>query len=134
MRAAGVRNWRLHLLETEDDRIRDKYAMDTADNVSALSEFLALTRESQAADSDVRGHVATCCAGRTRGRPARGGRATYSTQAVRGVEGHGQRWNCGRTNKDGIDFVPAPEHGFERYLALHRPRTPLVAARAAASS
>ena len=28
-------------------------------------------------------------------------------RAVRGIEGHGQPSNCGRTNKDGIDFVKA---------------------------
>ncbi len=43
----------------------------------------------------------------------------YTTRAVQGVEGHGQRSNCGRTNKDGIDFVKADREGFERYLALY---------------
>jgi uncharacterized protein len=35
------------------------------------------------------------------------------------VEGHGERSNCGRTNKEGIDFVKADRPGFERYLALY---------------
>ena len=35
----------------------------------------------------------------------------YTTRAVRGVEGHGQRSNCGRTNKDGIDFVKSDDRG-----------------------
>ena len=43
----------------------------------------------------------------------------YTTRAVQGVEGHGQRSNCGRTNKDGIDFVKSDREGFERYLALY---------------
>jgi uncharacterized protein len=43
----------------------------------------------------------------------------YTTRAVRGVGGNGQRSNCGRTNKDGIDFVKASVPGFERYLALY---------------
>ena len=43
----------------------------------------------------------------------------FTTRAVQGVEGHGQRSNCGRTNKDGIDFVKADREGFERYLALY---------------
>ena len=41
----------------------------------------------------------------------------YTTRAVQGVESHGQRSNCGRTNKDGIDFVKADREGFERELA-----------------
>src|SRR5262249_36613406 len=43
----------------------------------------------------------------------------YTTRAVRGVEGYGQRSNCGRTNKEGIDFVKSERPGFERYLALY---------------
>ncbi len=44
----------------------------------------------------------------------------YTTQAVRGVAGQGQRNNCGRTNKDGIDFGKADTPGYERYLALYQ--------------
>ena len=38
---------------------------------------------------------------------------------MRGIEGNGQSSNCGRTNKDGIDFIKADEHGFERTVALY---------------
>jgi uncharacterized protein len=44
----------------------------------------------------------------------------YTTRAVRGVEGNGQRSNCGRTNKEGIEFVKSDTEGFERSLALYR--------------
>ncbi len=43
----------------------------------------------------------------------------YTTRAVRGVEGNGQRSNCGRTYKEGIEFAKADRAGFERYLALY---------------
>jgi len=43
----------------------------------------------------------------------------YTTAAVTGIEGNGQRSNCGRTNKEGIDFVKAQDVGFERYIALY---------------
>ena len=43
----------------------------------------------------------------------------YATAAVRGVEGNGQSSNCGRTNKDGVDYLKADSHGYERYLALY---------------
>ena len=43
----------------------------------------------------------------------------YTTSAVRGVEGMGQKSNCGRTNKDGIDFVKADKPGHERYIGLY---------------
>jgi len=37
---------------------------------------------------------------------------------VQGVEGDGRSSNCGRTNKDGVDFPKAEFAGYERYLAL----------------
>jgi uncharacterized protein len=43
----------------------------------------------------------------------------YTTAAVRGVEGNGQSSNCGRTNKDGIDYVKGATPGYERYIALY---------------
>ncbi len=43
----------------------------------------------------------------------------YTTRAVQGIEGFGQRSNCGRTNRSGIDYVKADQPGFERYIALY---------------
>jgi uncharacterized protein len=44
----------------------------------------------------------------------------YTTRAVHGIEGNGQISNCGRTNKDGVDFVKGDQPGFERYIALYK--------------
>ena len=43
-----------------------------------------------------------------------------TTAAVQGVSPTGVMSNCGRTNKDGIDWVKADTPGFERYLLLHQ--------------
>lgn len=43
----------------------------------------------------------------------------YTTSAVRGVDGQGNRSNCGRTNKDGILRLKAERQGYERQLALY---------------
>jgi uncharacterized protein len=42
----------------------------------------------------------------------------YSTDAVRGVDGDGTRRNCGRTNKDGVNWVKAEGQTYWRPLAL----------------
>jgi uncharacterized protein len=42
---------------------------------------------------------------------------SYTTEAVQGVEGNGQSSNCGRTNKEGVDFIKANTAGYERYTA-----------------
>ena len=43
-----------------------------------------------------------------------------TTDAVQGVLADGSRFNCGRTNKDGVNWVKALEASFERYLLLHQ--------------
>lgn len=42
-----------------------------------------------------------------------------NTQAVYGIEGDGGLSNCGRTNKEGIDWYKADDSGFERYISLY---------------
>lgn len=43
----------------------------------------------------------------------------YTTEAVRGVDGQGNRRNCGRTYKEGVQYLKADTAGYERYLALY---------------
>lgn len=42
----------------------------------------------------------------------------YTTSAVQGVLGDGQRANCGRSCKDGIDWEKASQHSFIRQVVL----------------
>lgn len=118
--AQGVRNIRLHLLEVEGPSIRHKYALSERENAEALLYFSGLTRELPRLQFDTFHELEKLLLGRD-------DQATcvwracdpYTTSAVRGVEGHGQRTNCGRTNKDGIDFSKASTVGYERYIALY---------------
>jgi uncharacterized protein len=43
----------------------------------------------------------------------------YTTDAVHGVDGQGNRGNCGRTCKEGPFWEKASTVGYERYLSLH---------------
>lgn len=116
----GIRNARLHILEVDHEVIRDKYALTTAENVGAFLSFARLEKELLNLKLDVfqdmrnmllgNDSYATCIW--TACDP-------YTTRAVRGVEGNGQSSNCGRTNKDGIDFTKADQDSYERYLALY---------------
>jgi uncharacterized protein len=117
--AIGVASMRLHLLESEDSAIRERYALTLGEHLEALGAFRGLERELPSLQLDLFGDIR---------RLLRGDDAQttcvwnacdpLTTAAVRGVEGHGQRSNCGRTNKEGIDFVKSERVGFERYLAL----------------
>jgi uncharacterized protein len=117
---AGIQSVRLHILQVDYSPIQNKYALSLIENIQALLSFAELEQELTTLSLDVFRDVenlllatdneATCV-----------WRACdpYTTSAVRGVEGKGQRSNCGRTNKDGIDFVKADSAGYERYLALY---------------
>lgn len=116
----GVRSARLHILEVEHESVRGKYALTARENIEALLGFAELERELTSLRFDLFGDVENLLLGRD-GRAACVWRAcdAYTTEAVRGIEGNGQTSNCGRTNKDGVDFTKAATPGFERYLALY---------------
>jgi uncharacterized protein len=117
----GIRFARLHILEVEDEAIRSKYALSAVENVRALLSFAGLEKELGGLKLDVFSDMENLLLLKDKGVTCVwAGCDPYSTAAVRGVEGHGQRSNCGRTNKEGIDFVKAETPGFERYLALYK--------------
>jgi len=116
----GIRWVRLHLLESESAAIRTRYALSTEENIDALIGFLRLERDVPRIRFDLFNDMRHMLAGQDQKTTCVWNACDpYTTAAVRGVEGQGQRSNCGRTNKDGIDFVKSSRAGYERYLALY---------------
>ena len=116
----GIRSARLHILESESEAVRAKYGLTTAENVAAFTEFAELEPTLRTLRFDVFTDMRRMLMGEDDNTTCIWNACdAYTTRAVRGVEGHGQRSNCGRTNKDGIDFVKSDTEGFERYLALY---------------
>jgi uncharacterized protein len=116
----GLASARLHVLEVEDETVREKYALTTRENLEAFLSFHALEAELRTLKLDLFNDMRRLLRGDDNSTTCVWNACDpYTTRAVRGVEGHGQRSNCGRTNKDGIDFVKADVEGFERYLALY---------------
>jgi uncharacterized protein len=116
----GVTSVRLHLLEVDNEEIRRKYALTPAENLEAMLSFARLEGELRSLKLDVFRDMRLLLSGQDNNTTCVWNACDpYTTRAVRGVEGSGQRSNCGRTNKDGIDFFKADTEGFERYLALY---------------
>jgi uncharacterized protein len=118
MAALGITSARLHLLEVENEEVRRTLSLSQDENIRALEYFQDFSAGNLRFDvfEDLRRMLLgqdnnTTCVWNACD--------PYTTRAVRGVEGQGQRSNCGRTNKDGIDFLKAAEEGFERYVALY---------------
>ncbi len=118
----GVTSARLHVLEVEAPHIRDKYGLSTDENVEALLGFLELEEsELKTLKFDIFRDMRNLLLGRDEAVSCVWKACDpYTTRAVRGIEGNGQSSNCGRTNKDGVDFAKADTEGFERYLALYQ--------------
>jgi radical SAM protein with 4Fe4S-binding SPASM domain len=120
-----VRIVRLHLLEVDHADVRDAYALTAEENLAAIDSFADLDRELPDVKFDVFEDMRLMLLGKDDSTTCVWNACDpYTTRAVRGVEGNGQKTNCGRTNKDGIDFAKAPVEGFERYIALyHTPQS-----------
>jgi uncharacterized protein len=116
----GVRTARLHLLESENEEIRSSFALTVKENIDVLLGCCELQAELRLLRFDLFEDMRRMLLGQDNGAACVWNACDpYTTQAVRGVEGHGQRSNCGRTNKEGIDFVKGDAPGYERYLALY---------------
>jgi uncharacterized protein len=116
----GIRTIGLHLLEIENQAMREKYALSTEETVQVLRRLRKARKQLSAVtltlidqlelllrgrDSDVKCIWQAC--------------DPYTTRAVKGLDGQGERTKCSRVNKDGVDYLSAGREGFERYLALY---------------
>jgi uncharacterized protein len=121
LEALGIRRARLHILEVDDERIRERYAMTLEENLTAFLAFLELESELKTLELDVFADMRALLLGEDEGTGCVWNACDpNTTRAVRGVEGTGRTSNCGRTNKEGIDFIKAETEGFERYMALYQ--------------
>jgi uncharacterized protein len=116
----GVTSARLHVLEVDEAGVGAAYALSSEENLAAFLSFAALEPELDTLRLDLFQDMRNLLAGTDDNATCVWNACDpYTTRAVRGVEGRGQASNCGRTNKDGIDFVKSEVEGFERYLALY---------------
>jgi len=118
--AMGIRGVRLHLLEVDDSSVRNELTLPPKQNVEALVAFAEAQTKLRNVRFDMFGEMEQLLLGND-SKVSCVWRACdpYTTEAVKGIEGNGQSSNCGRTNKDGIDFIKAASPGFERYVALY---------------
>ena len=121
LEATGVRSVRLHLLEIESNSVRERYALSASENLAALLRIEAAAKELKSLRISLFDDMRKLLRGDDRRASCVWkGCDPYTTKAVQGIEGNGQSSNCGRTNKDGIDFVKGDTPGFERYLSLYQ--------------
>lgn len=117
----GVYSSRLHTLEVEYDSVGESLALSPERNAQVLlemAEFESNVLKTLKFDifEDVKklmglvDNQTTCVWNAC---------DPYTTRAVQGMDGQGVMTNCGRSNKEGINFKKSDQEGFERYLALY---------------
>lgn len=116
----GIPAARIHLLESEDPAIREQYGLSMEDNIRVLMDLDSLESQLRTMRLDIFEEIEKLLQGQDSAVSCIWRACDpYTTSAVRGIEGFGQKSNCGRTNKDGIDFVKAEVPGYERYIGLY---------------
>jgi uncharacterized protein len=117
----GVRKIGLHLLEVENQEMREKFALSTEETVHALRRLRVASQQLSAVTMTLIEDLERLLLGRD-GKSKCIWQACdpYTTKAVKGLDGQGERNKCSRVNKDGVDYLPAEREGFERYLALYQ--------------
>ncbi len=121
LEALGVRGIRIHILEVDHPVVRAKMALTEEENIIALRALAQLEKTLKKCPLDIFTDMRKLLRGDDDNvtcvwNPC----DPYTTSAVRGVDGQGNKSNCGRTNKDGIPRLKADSVGFERQLALHQ--------------
>lgn len=122
LESLGVKHMRVHLLEIENQGVRSKMALSDNENVAALLELYDLQKRSTSLRFDLFTDMLKLLTGTDQAGTSCIWNAcdAYTTRAVRGIDGLGNNVNCGRTNKEGVDWGKANTEGFERQLALHQ--------------
>jgi uncharacterized protein len=121
MEAIGVRSARLHTLEIEYESVADSLALSPERNAEVLLEMARFEAEELKTLSfdiftdikkmmQVTSNQTTCIWNAC---------DPYTTRAVQGMDGQGVMTNCGRSNKEGINFKKSDTEGYERYLSLY---------------
>lgn len=124
--ALGLRHARIHLLEVDHDLVAETQAITVAETLAALERLAVLQGTLTGLRFDLFEEVRARLAGDlASGSCVWHGCDPYTTPAVRAVDGQGKRSNCGRTNKEGVDWVKADVASDERTAALYH--TPIAA-------
>jgi uncharacterized protein len=117
----GVRRIGLHLLEVESEAARRRFGLSVDENVHAILRLRELRTELPEVEFALLRDIDTLLLGDdANARCIWRACDPYTTPAVRGVGGQGERTRCSRVNKDGVDALRDSVEGYERYIALYQ--------------
>jgi uncharacterized protein len=115
----GLRAARLHLLEL-DNNVEGSMGLSTDECFQALLQLFTLEMTMATLRFDMFKDMVDMLRGQDdKATCIWRGCDPYTTSAVQGVDSQGNKTNCGRTTKDGVNFLKASVVSHERQLALY---------------
>lgn len=120
LHARGLRSLNLHLLEVDDPSAR-QFVLPVERHIEVMRRLRTFCRAQPAFHVQPFAAMRALLLGQDEQNVDCIWHACdpYTTNAVRGIDGQGNRGNCGRTNKDGVPYVKGDAAGFERQLSLY---------------
>lgn len=119
--AVGVKHGNIHTLEVDSTMPdQEKYVLTQEENIEAFTKLALFFRDNAVPTwmpfTDMRNMMigddsSTTCTWHFCDH--------MNTNAVYGIEGDGSVSNCGRTNKEGIDWYKADKSNYARYISLY---------------
>jgi len=122
----GVNAIRLHDLEVDNDLTAKKHVLPPEENKKVFLRLAEVSKNIPSLKIDVFNDVKTLLFSHEEGIYDSNTTCTwnacdpYTTKAVQNVNGDGSMSNCGRTAKEGINWVKGNQEGFERYVSLYQ--------------
>jgi uncharacterized protein len=116
----GVNGVRLHTLEVEYDSVGETFSLTPGRSVEVMLEMAHLEHELKNYRFDMFTDIKNLLVGRDSSATCTFRECDpYTTKAVRGINGQGEKQNCGRSTKEGVVHLKADQEGFERQMALY---------------
>lgn len=116
----GVNSVRLHLLEVDNQEIKDGYVLSTEESIEALLSFIKLEKELKKIRFDLTREIKALLMGKDSDVSCVWRACDpFNTLAVEGIEGDGGRSKCSRVNKDGVEYLRTEKCKYMRYLSLY---------------
>jgi uncharacterized protein len=118
MERVGVQAINLHNLEVDNEETKQELMLDDELNYLTFKTLYEYSRQSKIPYSPFSDIISLLCHRNPTANCVWTACDPLSTPAVQGIAPDGHLHNCGRTNKDGVDWTKTEDHGKERYLCL----------------
>jgi len=120
LESLGIRRIGLHLLEVENQEARERYSLSAEETVFALRRLREARKQLSATTLTLIEDLELLLQGLdSKSKCIWQACDPFTTKAVKGLDGQGERNKCSRVNKEGVDYLPTEREGFERYMALY---------------